>query len=167
MDLVLSHNTIRLYLAGIQHFLSLQNPKKPSLFAAHTVKAFLRGIQKCKQVAGAKRLPISSTMFRDMSAMLSRSTFGFLSSLGIKAAIYLAFYGFLHPGEFTYRGPNSQIPCMGHLSQHQDHFVLHLTVSKAQQAGRDMDIKLFQTLTVWCRCSCGPIVNSLAQQVQL
>lgn len=35
--LALSHNTARLYLAGVQHFLALRDPAKPLLFASHAV----------------------------------------------------------------------------------------------------------------------------------
>lgn len=43
--------------------------------------------------ASSKCLPISSSTFRNMSAILSQSPFGLLPSLVIQAAIYLSFYG--------------------------------------------------------------------------
>ena len=69
----LSYNTIRLYLAGVQHFLTLHDPAKPSLFTSHAVKAALRAVQKQQPVVNAKRLPITSTIFRDLSAILATS----------------------------------------------------------------------------------------------
>lgn len=142
-QLALSHNTI-------QHFLSLQVPGKPSLFPARTIKSILCGIQKHQPVANCKHVPITGAIFRDMSTILSRSTLGFLPSLVIQAAIYLAFYGFLRPSELTFSGPSGQILCRHYLAHFQDHFVLHLVVSKKQQTSPGVDIQLFQTNNLWC-----------------
>lgn len=102
--LKLPHNTIKGYLAGIQHFISLLHPGRPSVFAAHAFKAILKGIQKCNPPSPTNRLPVTGHVFRGMSDILSRSPLGLLPSLTLKAAIYLAFYGFLRPGGFTCTG---------------------------------------------------------------
>lgn len=149
-QLALAYNTIKLYLAGVQHFLSLEDPSKPSVFTAHAVKSLLRGIQKLRPVTSGIRLPITSAIFRDMSEILTRSPFGALPSLVIQAAIYLAFYGFLRPGEFTVSGPSSHTLLRRHLTRSQNHYTLRLLVSKTQQTGPGVDILLFQTNNAWC-----------------
>ncbi|XP_077338852.1 uncharacterized protein LOC143983254 isoform X2 [Lithobates pipiens] len=63
-QLTLSHNTMRLYLAGIQHFLSLRDPAKPYLLTSHAIRAILRGIQKLQPVVSIKRLPITGDIIR-------------------------------------------------------------------------------------------------------
>lgn len=46
-QLRLSYGTIKSYQAGIQHFLlSLQDPNRPSIFAAHLIKSILGKIQR-------------------------------------------------------------------------------------------------------------------------
>lgn len=60
-------NTIRLYLTSIQHFLPSQDPRESSVFTAHTVGSFLRGVQKHQPTANGKRLPITTAIFKDMS----------------------------------------------------------------------------------------------------
>lgn len=45
-ELVLSGNTIKLYLSGVQHFRSLQTPDSRSIFAAHSLKAMLKSIRR-------------------------------------------------------------------------------------------------------------------------
>lgn len=111
-----SHNTVQLYLARHPAFplttspwetLTVRDPCGQSLVAWHP---------ETSAVASSKRLPISSSIFQDMSAILSRSSFGLLPSLVIQAAIYLAFYSFLWPGEFTYSGPGCQVLRRCHLA---------------------------------------------------
>lgn len=86
-DLALSASTIKLCLSGIQNFRSLHAPESPSMFAAHPLKAMLRGIQRTQGTSQLSRQPINSYIFRDMSDMLSTSPFGSGLSLVLKAAI--------------------------------------------------------------------------------
>lgn len=103
-------NTIRLYLTSIQHFLPSQDPRESSVFTAHTVGSFLRGVQKHQPTANGKRLPITTAIFKDMS---KPQTF---PSLVIQTAIYLALCGFLRPNKFTFTGTGSQVLCRHHLT---------------------------------------------------
>lgn len=48
-------------------------------------------------------------------------SFGVLQSLVLKVAIYLSFYGFLRPDEFTSTGPNSVVLYTKHLKKLDDH----------------------------------------------
>lgn len=84
--LSLSFNTIKLYLSGIQHFFSLLHPDRPSFFAAHPIKAMLKGIQKTQGKPGVTCLPISGHMFCELADLLSLSPFGLGPSLVLKAA---------------------------------------------------------------------------------
>lgn len=148
MQLTLSHNTIRMYLASIQHFLSIQPPRKA--FLVRSLCSQSHSTWHPEASADSKRLPFSSATFWDMSAILSRSPFGLLPSLVIQASIYLAFRGFLRQGEFTYSGPGCQVLSRCHLVRLPDNFVLHLAVSNTQQSGPRVDLKLFQTHNDWC-----------------
>lgn len=90
-----SHNTISLYLASIQHFLYLQDPRELSVSTAHTVRSLLRGIQKHQPIANGNTCPSQLPSLRTCQ---KPHTF---PSLVIQAAIYLAFCGFLRPNKFT------------------------------------------------------------------
>lgn len=85
-----------------------------------------------------------------MSTILATSPFGLLPSTVLQAAIYLAYYGFLRPGEFTSNKPTDQVLCRRHLLRYQDHFILHLEVSKTQQTGSGVNIHLYKTNNSWC-----------------
>lgn len=104
-QLKLSYNTIRLYLAGIQHFTSFLDPNKPSLFATHAVKAILRGIHKQKPQVSGKRLPVTSAMFRVMSTILSRSPFGFCPAWSSKLPSTWHFMAFYDPANSQSAAP--------------------------------------------------------------
>ncbi|PIO15252.1 hypothetical protein AB205_0192380 [Aquarana catesbeiana] len=93
---------------------------------------------------------IFGAIFRDMSTILASSPFGLLPSLVVQAAIYLAYYGFLRPSEFTCSNPASQVLRRHHFARYQDHFILHLAVSKTQQSGSRVDIHLYKTNNIWC-----------------
>lgn len=73
--LSLSFNTIKLYLSGIQHFFSLHNPDRPSIFAAHPIKTMLKGILKSQGKPRLTRMPISGQMFCGLADLLSLSPF--------------------------------------------------------------------------------------------
>ncbi|XP_044132601.1 uncharacterized protein LOC122932036 [Bufo gargarizans] len=148
--LALSYNTIRLYLAGVQHFLALQEPDRPSIFSAHPIKAILRGIQKSQVTVKSVRQPISGDTFRSLSEVLTLSPFGVLPSLVIKAAMYLAFYGFLRPGEVTQARQGAVALHKGDLVRMGSNFHLQLPHNKTRQVGPGHVVKFFQTTNAWC-----------------
>ncbi|XP_044125174.1 mucin-5AC-like [Bufo gargarizans] len=148
--LSLSHSTIRLYLAGIQHHAMLTTPHRKSLFSVQAIKATLRGIQKEGKGSVSLRQPVSSKLFRDLSSSLDGNPFGPSTSLILKAAMYLAFYGFLRPGEVL-AGPNRHNhPLKQHLLWGQGHFTLLLPSTKTNQTGPPSEVKFYPTLNDWC-----------------
>lgn len=149
-QLKLSYGTIKTYLSGVQHFLSLQDLNRPSIFSAHSINAILRGIRRSSPPSSISRLPILEHIFRSMSDLLTRSPFGRLLIVVLKATIYLAFYGFLKPGEFTRTSLSSRVLTISHLVRHPDHFRLHLVVCKMQQFGAGTDVTFFKTDSAWC-----------------
>lgn len=108
-QLILAHSTIRTYLAGIQHFMFLKDPNRPSIFSTHPIMVILKGIQNSSPPVLLSILPITGHIFRDMFDMLTRSPFKYIPSMVLKAVIYLTFYSLLRPGEFTCSGIGSRI----------------------------------------------------------
>ncbi|XP_044155356.1 uncharacterized protein LOC122941922 [Bufo gargarizans] len=149
-QLHLSYNTIKLYLAGVQHHTMLRNPGGGSILSVHAVKATLRGVQKGGPNAPSRRQGITGEMFRKLSSALDGAPFGPFPSLVIKAAMYLAFYGFLRPGEFTC-GTAGQ--CSLHREQLVrviDHYALKIITTKTSQTGPPVTVQFFPTSNEWC-----------------
>ncbi|XP_040286085.1 uncharacterized protein LOC120999281, partial [Bufo bufo] len=131
----LSHGTVRSYLAGVQHFLSVSHPELASVFTIHAVKAALKGLSKCGPQSQVRRQAVTGPLFRKLSDALDGNPFGVLASLVLKSAIYLAFYGFLRPGEFTCSPGSSKFLTVSQLVQNSDGFILLLKTSKTSQMG--------------------------------
>lgn len=149
-ELALSASTIKLYLSGIQHFRSLHTPDSPSIFAAHPLKAMLRGIQKTQGRSQLSQQPITGQIFRDMSDILSPSPFGTGPSLVLKAAIFLSFFGFLRPGEVSQASGHAPILLRGSLTRFTEHYELQLPNNKNRQTGQGFVVKYYQTNSNWC-----------------
>ncbi|XP_056388326.1 uncharacterized protein LOC130283157 [Hyla sarda] len=148
--LKLSHSTIKLYLSGIRHFHSLTHPDQPSLFSTHPVRAILRGIKKSGGTAGTTCKLVSGHLFRTLSDALSNFPFGFRLSLLIKTAIYIAFYGFLRPGEFLCTSSTFTYVRKDQVSWHDTYFILTLYSSKTLALGQTIDVMYFPTDNAWC-----------------
>ncbi|XP_040276166.1 uncharacterized protein LOC120991410 [Bufo bufo] len=146
----LSVNTIRLYLAGIQHHRMLSDPSAKSIFSNQAIKATLRGIQKASTVVQVRRQPVSGELFRRLSVALDGLPFGQLASIITKAAMYLGFYGFLRPGEFTCGTVNRATLLRRHLTWHADHFILSIPSAKTNQAGPPTEVEFFPMANCWC-----------------
>ncbi|XP_018415183.1 PREDICTED: la-related protein 6-like [Nanorana parkeri] len=75
---------------------------------------------------------------------------GGLGCLVLRAAIYLVFYGFLRPGEFTVT--RSQAPALAkrHLIHHPTYLSLCLEHSKTLLPGKSIEVKYFTTHNAWC-----------------
>ncbi|XP_044155396.1 ectonucleotide pyrophosphatase/phosphodiesterase family member 7 [Bufo gargarizans] len=148
--LSLLHSTIKLYLAGLQHHRLIAKPDGGSILASQAVKATLRGLQKKRKGPRTRRLPVSGELFRALSSALDGSPFGPSLSTVLKTAIYLGFYGFLRPGEFTSGSGHHSFLQKRHLVWSADHFVLHLPSSKSNQSGPPTEIKFFPSGNYWC-----------------
>ena len=146
----LSASTIKTYLAGVQHFRSLQVPDRPSIFAAHPLKAVLRGIQKTQGSSRLSRQPITGQIFRDLSDILSTSPFGVGPSLVLKAAIHLSFFGFLRPGEVSRASCHAPVLLRGSLARFPEHYELQLPNNKTRQIGQGFVVKYYRTHNSWC-----------------
>ncbi|XP_044147936.1 uncharacterized protein LOC122936008 [Bufo gargarizans] len=148
-DLHLSFSTIKLYLAGVQHYLTLDFPSSQSLFSSQAIKSTLRGIQKSSSKPESRRKPVTGAMFRAFSTSLDNDPFGPYKSIVIKAAMYLCFYGFLRPGEFT-SSPGHAGPTSDQLVWQQTHCTLSLPSTKTSQVGPPVKIIYFPTFNDWC-----------------
>ncbi|XP_040275850.1 uncharacterized protein LOC120991027 [Bufo bufo] len=149
-DLHLSFSTIRSYLSGVQHHLMIRQPDSNPIFSSHAIKATLRGIQKCSHKSGPARQPVSGDLFRKLSSSLDGSPFGPFRSCILKAALYLSFYGFLRPGEFTGTSPHNSGPALNQLTRSRERFTFTLPVSKTSQIGPPVHIGYFPTSNSWC-----------------
>ncbi|XP_044151324.1 oxygen-regulated protein 1 [Bufo gargarizans] len=139
-QLNLSFSTINLYLAGIQHHWYVQFPDQPSLFTAHPIRSLLRGIQKQSIRRRPTRRPFTGNMVRTVSDALANHPFGqYISSL-VRAALYLAFYGFLRPGEFTCAKSSSKFLRRNQLRWDGTLLTLSLDSSKTGRPGESVQV---------------------------
>ena len=114
------------------------------------IRATLRGIQKVSSIPVVRRQPVSGALLRGLSSALDGSPFGRPTSLIIKAAIYLGFYGFLRPGEFTCSAITRSTLLKRHFVRHGGQFLLLLPSSKTNQVGPPVKIEFFPTSNSWC-----------------
>ncbi|XP_040280125.1 uncharacterized protein LOC120995167 [Bufo bufo] len=151
LKLKLSYNTIKLYLTGIQHHMLIIHPNNISFMASHQIKTILKGIQKTEPARPTQRLPINSHIFKALSDLLDTRPFEADTNSIIKTAMYLAFYGFLRPGEFTTTSATQTTHCLlaSHLTKHGDHYILTLPHSKSSQLS-PVDIPYYPTQNRWC-----------------
>jgi hypothetical protein len=107
-SLKLSYHSIKQYLSGVRYFcikITGVNPLTagtgrlpPSL---HLV---MRGIRKSQGKPGAlQRLPITTPILSRLCSLLAQGVFGTYWDTLLTAAFNLAFFAFLHCGEFTTR----------------------------------------------------------------
>lgn len=81
----------------------------------------LRSLSKLSSEASAGVNALPSLPVYPSLPKLFMTSFSVLQSLVLKAAIYLSFYGFLRPDEFTSTGPNSVVLYRKHLKKLDDH----------------------------------------------
>lgn len=161
-QLALPHKTIRLYLADVQHFLYLQDPRKPSLFTAHTVKSILRGIHKA---SARSQLQLLTHHKCHLQGHVNHPV-----TFPIWVSIQPG-----HPGSSTwpsttfaaFSGPGSKILCRHHLARFQDHFVLHLVISKTQQSSPGVEVNLPDQQRLMSSSDTRPVTVSPTQPVKL
>ena len=96
----LKYQTIKLYLAGIRHFIIRLGGYDPM---ANNVRLpiILRGIQKSQDNSTKERLPITGAVLEELCTLLSRGVFSVFKDLMLQCAFMMAYFGFLRCGEFT------------------------------------------------------------------
>lgn len=149
LNLKLFHVTIRAYLAGVPHHLLLKDPSRPTLFFTHLIKAVLKGIHKCQLVKLPLRIPISPDMFKQFVVALNSALLGRFKCLVLKAAMFLAYCGFLRPSKCSKSDSISTILCKRHLVKSADWFTLTLPRPKTQQESGAI-INYYPTCNAWC-----------------
>lgn len=139
-QLELSRSTIRTYLAGIQHYFSLQDPNRPSFFQRIPSGPFLKGFRRMALLPRLADFPSRGIYFGACPIYLP----GLLRAvtwLGSQGGQVSGFMVFLRPGEFTYAGTRSRILLINQLVRFPDHFQLLLDACKKQQIGAGTDIR--------------------------
>ncbi|XP_056420475.1 uncharacterized protein LOC130361465 [Hyla sarda] len=149
-NLKLSHNMIKLYLSGIQHFQSLECPDSPSLFSTHAIRAILKEISKVNSTPDSTRQPMSEQLFRSLAQALTGMPFGHTLSLLIKTAMYLAYYSFLRLGEFSKTHASSAFLRKSKIVWCDSFYDLTLHSAKTLAPGNVVEIKYFPTGNAWC-----------------
>lgn len=110
----------------------------------------LKGIQKGSAVTRPSRQPFMGKMFRSLSDMLQGYPFAKYTSLLIKTTMYLAFYGFLRPGEFTCASRCKNYLRKNQLSWDGSCYILALTSTKTTRPGQLTEVKYFPAGNKWC-----------------
>lgn len=151
-DLKLSHGTIKLYLTGVQFHIINTAPDYRAFVASRPIKSVLKGIQRMEGLRQTKRQPIDGVRFRSLSDLLDTQPFEHRTNVIMKTAIFLAFYGFLRPNEFTVNrlDESSRMLRVADLVREGDHFMLTLKISKTNQLGPPDVIPFFPTGNKWC-----------------
>ena len=161
INLGLAYTTIKLYLCGIRNVyieLGKGDPfmigNKPML----KLQLLLKGIKKAKRQPTLTRLPITGDLLHAMCIMLSHSLFGQYLDTLMRAAITMAFYGFLRCGEFTSLTSNFDASCglaRGDISvisggQSTPGISILLKASKTDPFRSGTIINIFQTGGITC-----------------
>ncbi|XP_063420821.1 uncharacterized protein LOC134706042 [Mytilus trossulus] len=147
-SLKLAHSTVKLYLAGIRHYFLKQGHSDP---LANTVRlqCILRGLKKSQCNIRPKRMPITSTILKELCKLLRSGVFSPLIDLMLESAFNLAFFGFLRCGEFTCRSKDfskdnivsiQDISLDGSLKN----LVFHLHSSKCDPFRQGVNITIFE-----------------------
>lgn len=133
-------NTIKLYLSGVQHCRSLQNPGSLSIFAAHPLKVMLRGIQRTQGRSHSSCQPITDQIFHDNLDLLSPAPYGAGPNLVLKAAIYLSFFGFLR-SQANCHAPVLLKGCLTRIP----YIPVQLSNNKNRKTGQGFVVKYYRT----------------------
>ena len=154
----LSLGSIRLYLASVKHAYISKGLPNPFLSAygqeMELFKLTMKGIKKITKSSRRKRLPITTSVLKDICASLANGLFSPYLDLLLYTVCIIAFFGFMRCGEFTC--DNQAFNPKRNLTLSDVSFqsikeagssfsvcIINLKYSKIDQGGSGTDIKLF------------------------
>lgn len=141
------YETIKLYLAGIRHYVIRLEGYDPTANAIR-LPFILRGIQKSQSNITKERLPITTDILKELCCILSKGVFSPLLDLMLGCAFKMAFLGFLRCGEFTCRSQvnRSNMVTIEDISLDKDlgYYIFNLRSSKCDPFSKGVKITIFE-----------------------
>ena len=153
----LAHATIKLYLAGIRNYCivkGLEYPfNKTNFQPMLQLKLILRGIKKARTPSPIQRLPITAAIVDRLFYFLNGKMFDQYTDALMRAAIAVAYFGFLRCGEFTTINnifdPQTNI-CLGDVTMHINEACLVLKASKTDPFRLGVSVSYFKVNCSFC-----------------
>ena len=142
----LKYQTIKLYLAGIRHFIIRLGGYDPM---ANNVRLpiILRGIQKSQVNSTKERLPITAAVLEELCTLLSRGVFSAFKDLMLQCAFKMAYFGFLRCGEFTRCKADSAFTVRLQdirVDSSQEFYIFNLGSSKCDPFHKGVNIAIYE-----------------------
>ena len=153
----LAHSTIKSYLAGIRNYCVVEGLDYP--FVRHNgqamlqLKLVLRGIKKSRVPKVLIRLPITSAILIGFFEILNSNVLCQYTKLLMKAALSIAFFGFLRCGEFTTYSnefDSDSNLCYGDVLLKPQEVYINLKSSKTDPFRHGLKIPLFKNESPIC-----------------
>ena len=146
-SLNLKHQTIKLYLAGIRHFYIRFRAYDP-FDKAIRLPFILRGIKKSQCNVTKERLPITSSILKELCTLLEKGVFSTFLDVMLQCSFKLAFFGFLRCGEFTCRPRSDDFSTVliqdVMLDPCKQFFIFHLRSSKCDPFRKGVNITIYE-----------------------
>ena len=153
----LSYPTIKLYLAGIRNMYIHWGGTNPLVHVSgrplYKLEMLLRGVKKTQAQARPLRDPITVNILNKLAQKLDHGYFGPYTDKLMKAACFLAFFGFLRCGEFTcpsYDFDPGLHLCLKDVTVYPQFIGVNIKVSKTDPFRQGCVIKLFKTGSPLC-----------------
>ncbi|XP_063404691.1 uncharacterized protein LOC134688145 [Mytilus trossulus] len=147
--LKLQYSTIKLYICGIRHRCLKDNICSPFNNSSNNLERlslFLNSIKRLQKPIIKDRLPITFDILQHLCVKLKEGIFSPFIDQMLYTAFTVAFYGFLHCGEFTIRRSKSfdcnNNLCISDVLFYSDYVILHLKQSKTDPFRMGVDIQL-------------------------
>ena len=153
----LAHSTIKLYLAGLRHHCITEGLEYPfckkNFQPMLQLKLVLTGIKKSRTPSPVQRLPITAAIMDKLCSILNGKMFNPYVDKLVKAAISLAYFGFLRCGEFTSSSnvfdPETNV-CLGDVTVHYNEAFLMLKASKTDPFHHGVVVSYFRVECQFC-----------------
>lgn len=151
----LSYQTIKIYLCGIRHHLTLLSKHNPFTDSAENLSRLhmlLNGIKRQSQSFQPSRQPITFPVLTDLCNILQNGVFSKYMDTLMTTVCVVAFFGFLRCAEFTCKTSFDPFVnlCLNDVQFYNDHAVLFLKQSKTDPFRKGVAIKLFKNHTKLC-----------------
>jgi len=148
-SLNLKHQSINLYLAGIRHYYIRFRGYDP-FEKAILLPIILRGIKKSQCNVTKERLPITSSILKELCILLAKGVFSPFVDIMLQCSFKLAFFGFLRCGEFTCRHLNDEFSTVLiqdiTMDSNKQFFIFHLRSSKCDPFRQGINITIYENI---------------------
>ena len=152
-QLKLKYGTIKLYLCGVKYGYIIQGTASPfESNSLHRLHAALIGIKRIQGLQRNPKMPITGDILKKLCQSLESGYFDMYTNILMKAAVLLAYFGFLRCGEFTVSKTFSHDMhlTLGDISIYEGHLSVLLKQSKTDPFRKGVSLLIFQTGSCLC-----------------